>query len=436
MKRQLAHATATPAKRRVKKNRVFIVAESLMEQRRTRKHARKTLKPYSSDGEACIAAERLSAQKAHLDAAKIWIAVGLRNKAAQEVRDSGWDLQIAQFCLRHGMKWEIRELMEELAKGDDALRASNFAYAIGEGARAIDLGLVHLATESSSMPDVFRENKELMMDIARKMEEGENYGTAGRIYERMGEAIKAARCYARGGHLDELERMEKEDGETLRGDGRASLNVYIEACTQATQIRQDEAGWKTKAKDALARYDSRHLRASWISFSGTASGVLGAGGAALLVFNQLLAGVVLLIGAGVMLSTILVPLIIRENAGEKISRAGEKRGAKSKPLPLPPHPIVFSEGEEAKLMKSPESQASKLVKEGKIYEAGLMYAKMGNVILARDCGNQLAKGGKMGQARELWMLVYGTTYLYFEEMEKTEPEAAKAAFISIGIDRD
>jgi hypothetical protein len=117
MKRQLAHATATLAKRRVREDRFLMRMKNLMEQRRVRKQSEKALGHYATKGEACIAAEKLSVQKAHLDAAKIWVAVEMKDNAVQEVRNSGMDPKIAKFCAEHGMKWEMKELLDEIVKG-------------------------------------------------------------------------------------------------------------------------------------------------------------------------------------------------------------------------------------------------------------------------------------------------------------------------------
>lgn len=448
MKRQLFHATVTLARHRVREDRFLIRMKNLMEQRRVRKHSERLLCRHATKGDACIAAEKLSAQKMHLDAAKIWVAVGMRDNVVQEVRNSGMDPKIAKFCAEHGMKWEMKELLDELARKGDVLHASNFAYAIGEKGRAVDLGLVHLATESNGLPDVFRENERILKKIARKYVKEKNYGTAGRIYERMGKYVKAAKTYIKGGHLDELERMKGTAANPLNANKFFSWGLVRKAYIKAAETKQDECKWivdlEEKGKPLKYRVDD--LGAQTVKYA-----VLGAlpmwigmmlymlehnriGGIAGVIFSVLASAVYGFFGGSVigLVSSIAI------GKGQVVYTkllARSKEGTKTKPLPLAPYPIVFSGGEETKLLQSPETQAEKLESEGKLYEAGLIYAKMGNKTYATECANQLANEGKREQARELWIMVFDTTYLDAEEMEKTDPESAKAVFAELGIEK-
>lgn len=447
MKRQLFHATANLAKQRVKEDRFLIRMKNLMEQRRVRKHSEGLLRQHGSEGEACVAAEKFSAQKMHLDATKVWVAVGMNDRAVQEVRNSGMDPKVAQFCAMHGLKWEMKDLLDELVRGGNLPHASNFAYAIGEKERAVDLGLAHLATTSEGMPDVFWEHKRILKKIAKGFLRNGEFGKAGRIYERLGKYVKAARTYIKGGHLDELERMKGTAANPLNENKFFSWGLVRSAYIKAAETKQYKYGCIAELEDVgkplkyrvgglgtqTVKYMILGALPVWIGMMLYTLEHNGIGGVAGVIFSVLYSAVFGFAGSAVgMVSAIAI------GKGQVVYTklvARSKEGTKPKPLPLAPYPIVFSGGEETKLLQSPEAQAERLEAEGKLYDAGMIYAKMGNKTYAAECANQLAKEGKQEQARELWVMVFGTVYLNTEAMEKTDPEGAKAVFAEMGIER-
>jgi hypothetical protein len=292
------------------------------------------------------------------------------------------------------------------------LHASNFAYAIGEKGRAIELGFVHLATESHEMPNVFWENKRILKRTAKDYIKDKNYGIAGRIYERLGMHAKATKTYKKGRHFEEVNRLDekfklldKSKNHNYNIDTSVSIGGTIggvgSALATAIEIISMPGGWE---------------RFAAAFFGAVSIGLLGC------MIGQLIGAIV---HSGVAASKRFY-----ENM-----RYPPLLSLMQRPLPLPPYPIVFSGGEETKLLQSPETQAEKLESEGKIYEAGLIYAKMGNTPYATECANRLAKEGKLELARELWIMVFDTAYLGAEEMEKTDPEGAKAVFAELGIEK-
>lgn len=407
-----------------------------IEQRGLKARLAKLKEESLDEGVAILAAEKYSSDQLHVRAAKAWLMAGMPEKAVDEVRRSGFKIEVAKFCVRYGLRSEMENLINEIAT-NYTVYASNFAYAIGAVDKAVELGLVHLGRGNIDMPDVFTQNRKILKRIAKRCTEEGKFGVAGRIYEELGCNWRAAHAYLDGGYFEDIQRMsqrmQRDDGHVCLG-GLGSCRILKRAYKQSVEAGKATEEFEKRVDNEIVH--SFPIKCSVIAGVGTmaATAILMAitGNPYYLV---LIGGVIASIAAFSAGHKLGEEIIFSARNNRYTKRIKERTEPKIiQRSEIPPWPAIFRKGEESLQQPSEEDQAGKLFEEGGYYEAGLIYAKLGgNAAKAVECACMLEKTGKLEQARELKVLAFGKAYLLAEEVGRTNPDTAREMLTVMGI---